>query len=208
MKRQLAYDAIALEYGGNTVFLRPSLRAAIHLERLHGGFPKLLSKIEEFDTHTIWHVITAAASKAASEPLFAHASANSLMGLQRAVQAPCFELVTAIFPVSPSDIGNEPTSTNPIPWADLFKDLYGYATGWLGWTPETAWNATPREIMDAMDAYAAMQKAIHGSPEETDTGPSEEQRRENEANGLDPEFDRAGLHALKQISGKREGMTA
>ena len=56
-----AYDEIALKFGEHTVFLRPSLRAAIRLERMHDGFPALLNKIEEFDTRTVWSVITAAA---------------------------------------------------------------------------------------------------------------------------------------------------
>ena len=44
---------IAVAYGGNTVWLKPSLRAATNLEALHGGFPALLSKLHEFDTATI-----------------------------------------------------------------------------------------------------------------------------------------------------------
>ncbi|NDW43655.1 hypothetical protein [Ruegeria sp. PrR005] len=189
------------------MFLRPSLRAAIHLERLHGGFPALLRKIEEFDTLTIWRVITAVAGMTATEPLFAYVAKHPLKDFQRAAQGACFELVAAFFPETPETTDKQPSTTKATPWADLFKELYGFATGWLGWTPETAWNATPQEITDAITAHFAMLKAIHGGAEDTDTGPSEEQRKQNTDMGLDPDFDRAGLSALKELSTLREGMT-
>ncbi len=208
MKRQLAYDAIVVEFGGHTVFLRPSLRAALHLERLHGGFPELLRKIEEFDTQTIWHVITAGADMESTEPQFSAAAVLPLRDFQRAAQGPCIALVAAFFPEEPKADRKQPSNTAPKPWSALFKDLYGFATGWLGWTPEAAWNATPQEITDAFAAHIAKFKAIHGDAEDADTGPTEEQRKQNVAMGLDPEFDRAGLLALKKLSRVREGMAA
>lgn len=208
MKPQLASDAIALEYGGNAVFLRPSLRAAIHLERLHGGFPELLRKIEEFDTLTIRQVITTAAGREAAKPLFAYAAARPLADFQEAAQAACFELVAAFFPSTSEDETKHAGKT--IAWGDFFRQLYGYATGWLHWTPETAWNATPQEITDAFTAFAEYHKALYGTTEaEKPTGPSvptKEQQKRIIEQGFDPEFDREGLRALKELSTMREGM--
>ncbi|WP_323784619.1 hypothetical protein [Thalassovita sp.] len=206
MKPQLAYDAISLEYGGNAVFLRPSLRAALRLEQLHGGFPELLRKIEEFDTLTIWHVVKESTGMEASEPLFAYVAAHPLKDFQKAAQGPCVELVAAFFPEAPETTTKQPSTAAPTPWGELFKELYGFATGWLGWTPESAWNATPQEITDAFTAHVAKLKAIHGDAEDADTGPTKEQRRHNADLGLDPDFDRAGLRALKDLSEMREGM--
>lgn len=206
MKRQLAYDAIVVEFGGHTVFLRPSLRAALRLERLHGGFPELLRKIEEFDTLTIWHVITAGADMESTESLFAAAAVSPLRDFQKAAQGPCIELVAAFFPEAPETTTKQSSTDTPTPWGELFKELYGFATGWLGWTPEAAWNATPQEIADAFTAHIAKLKAIHGDAEDADTGPTEEQRKQNTDLGLDPEFDRVGLRALKDLSTMREGM--
>ncbi|MDO6521279.1 hypothetical protein Q4578_06755 [Shimia thalassica] len=210
MNTQPAYDAIALEYGGNAVFLRPSLRAALHLERLHGGFPELLRKIEEFDTLTVWHVITASAGRTATDDLFGYAATQSLSGFAEAAQVPCFELVAALFPKAPEGEGKAPKTADPMPWSDVFSELYKIATGWLGWTPDTAWNATPQEITDAFEGHMNMLKAIHGSAddEQTNNGPTSEQRAQNAELGLDPEFDRAGLAALKELSTMREGMAA
>jgi hypothetical protein len=208
MRTQPAYDAIALEYGGNAVFLRPSLRAAIHLESLHGGFPDLLRKIEEFDTLTVWHVITASAGRTATDDLFGYAATQPLSGFAQAAQAPCFELVAALFPKTPEGETTAPSNGDPMPWSEVFGQLYKIATGWLGWTPDTVWNATPQEITDAFEGHMSMLKAIHGSAEEeqANNGPTPEQRKENVELGLDPEFDRAGLAALKELSALREGM--
>lgn len=205
MKPQLAYDAVALEYGGHTVFLRPSLRAVMHLEQLHGGFPELLRKLEEFDTFTVWHVITAGAGKTATDDLFAYAASQPLSGFVDAVQEALFEFFEALTLQSSDKDKQAPTNTKPLPWGDLFKQLYGYATGWLGWSPETTWNATPQEITEAFEAHMSKLMAIHGAHEEGEDGPTEEQRLENVENGLDPEFDRAGLASLRVLSTMREG---
>lgn len=209
MRTQLAYDAIALEYGGNTVFLRPSLRAAMHLERLHGGFPNLFRKIEEFDTQTIWHVIKESAGKTVTDELFSYVATKPLSGFTQAAQAPCFELLAALLPEA-SEGDTAAPSDKPMQWGDVFRQLFKIATGWLHWPPETAWNAAPQEITDAYDGHIEMLKAIHGTADETETdkGPSIEQRKQNKELGLDPDFDRAGLFALKGLSELREGMAA
>lgn len=208
MKPQLAYDAIALEYGGHAVFLRPSLRAAMHLERLHGGFPELLRKLGEFDTFTVWHVITAGAGKSAADTLFSYVATQPLSGFFNAAYATLFEFYKALT-LQTAETQKQPLkNANPRPWADAFKDLYGYATGWMGWPPETAWNATPQEITDAFEAHMSKLIAIHGAPEEEEEqGPTEEQRQANIKDGLDPEFDRAGLESLRALSAFREGQT-
>lgn len=205
MKPQLAYDAIALEYGGSTVFLRPSLRAATRLERLHGGFPELLRKIEEFDTQTIRQVITAAACSEAAAPLFSYAAAQPLKAFMQACIGPVYALVIALHMIGGSD---EPAShdTKPVAWADLYADLFKLATGRLGWTPETAWTATPSEILQALEGHADWMVMLHGSADDDQTSPTEEQRKQNADLGLDPEFDRAGLKRLKSLSKMREGM--
>ncbi|NVO55101.1 hypothetical protein HW561_04760 [Rhodobacteraceae bacterium B1Z28] len=205
MKRQLAYCEIALEHGGHTVFLRPSLRAAMHLERLHGGFPELLRKLEEFDTFTVWHVITAGAGKAATDALFGYVATQPLSGFFNAAYTALFEFYKTLT-LQTAETDRQPlNNADPRPWADLFKDLYCWATGCLHWSPETAWNATPQEIADAFEIHMKMLMAIHGTPEEDHDGPTEEQRQENIQNNLDPEFDRAGLDSLRALSTFREG---
>lgn len=82
-------------------------------------------------------------------------------------------------------------------WPQIYAALYDRATGWLHWTPQATWKATPTEIDRAYWAHIEQLKAIHGSGDNDEKEPNPEQVARNEAAGLDPEFDRAGLHALK-----------
>ncbi|OWU84661.1 hypothetical protein ATO6_12260 [Oceanicola sp. 22II-s10i] len=196
-----AYGGITLEHGGCTVSLRPSLRAALHLERLHDGFPALLRKVEEFDTRTVRTIIEAAADKKAVDRFLTRAAALPLSGFKQAAQAPLYALVAAML-LKP-DVADNPTAEAAIPmqWSEAYLSLFKFATGWLGWSPETAWSAVPQEISDAFHERIRMLTVIHGSatPEEgaASSGNTPAQRARNIDLGLDPEFDRAGLMALK-----------
>ncbi len=201
-------DEITLSYGNHAVALRPSLRAATHLERLHDGFPALLHKIQQFDTRTIAACITAGApDRQATQNLFIYAATQPLSTFRRAVQAPVMELVAALLP-QPTEASNNATSAatgtgTPQPWAKVFQDLFGIATGWLGWTPEAAWRATPQEITDAFAAHIEKLKAIHGAGDGdtatvTNSSYTPERLKQIEDQGFDPAFDRAALHALSK----------
>lgn len=192
-----------LSHGGNTVRLRASLRAALHLERLHDGFGPLFQRIDTFDTATIRHVILIAATdRSTAEAFLSHMATQPIRALAEATHGPLATLCAALMP-SPTTSSAKPrtTSAKTMPWADYYSELFQIATGWLGWTPDTAWNATPAEITCAFDGHVAKLKAIHGSAEDQDdsTAENQEQRERNIAAGLDPDFDRDGLHALRAL---------
>ena len=199
MTMQPAYDAITLSHGGNTVRLRPSLRAATHLERLHDGFESLFNRVESFDTATIREIIRVSANDQNDADAFLTATANAPLHTLLATQNQIISLCTGLIPTPPEPEQPIKAHGKPMPWPEVFARLYKIATGWLGWTPSTAWKATPDEIAQAFEGLTEKLKAIHGSADEDDQtqGPSEEQRAENIAAGLDPEFDRAGLRNLK-----------
>ncbi|NKX47809.1 hypothetical protein HGG67_06170 [Rhodobacteraceae bacterium R_SAG8] len=195
---------IALAYGGNTVWLKPSLRAATHLEALHGGFPALLSKLHEFDTATIREIIRyAAPDRAAAQTMLNALSGASLRTVQQVTLAPAFALLTALMTPASEKITGEAAkapAAKAVAWADLYADLYKLATGWLGWTPDTAWNATLPEILNAFDGHVDQLKAVHGGGDDQDASAptmDSDQRQANIDAGLDPDFDREGLRALK-----------
>jgi len=199
-----AYD-VPVVYGlGSKVLLRPSLRAGIQLEAMHNGFPLLLVKVEQGDTATLREIVTyAATDRGAAHDLLNTMVGATLASVQQALIGPAFALLTALMtPDTCKDQGEAakaPTG-KPMAWADLYADLYKIATGWLGWPPETAWNATLPEIQQAFDGHIDQLKAVHGSAEEdSNTTPamSAEQRQANIDAGLDPDFDRQGLRALK-----------
>lgn len=198
-----AYD-LALEYGGHTVFLRASLRAATYLEALHKGFPALLTKVTQGHTGTLREIVlNSATDRAAARKLLNVMKGAKLIDVQQVLIAPAFALITALMTpdlaTGQAEAAKAPTG-KPVAWADLYADLYKIATGWLGWTPDTAWSATLPEIMHAFDGYTQQLKAIHGTTDEGETetpGMSADQRQANIDAGLDPEFDREGLRALK-----------
>lgn len=194
-------DEFELSHGGITVRLRASLRAALRLERLHDGFPALLHKLDEFDTRTIRAVIRIAATdQKDAAALLAAVRALPLRPFHHACAGPVLALCASFLAPVHHDTGNAPAETGNAkahPWAEVFAEMYRIATGWLGWTPAEAWQATPAEIAQAFEGHIGKLKAIHGATDETDTPASAEQQAANRAAGLDPDFDRTGLHALK-----------
>ena len=193
-------DEFTLSHGGNTVRLRPSLRAALRLERLHDGFGPLITKLDQFDTATIRAMIIAAATdNSAAERFLASISTEPLQTYSRAVTGPLASLLTAFLPApSPDTTGTSTTPEKAVPWSEAYAQLYQIGTGWLGWTPAETWAATPTEITQAFEGRVAHLIAMNGGASNTEaTSTSAEQRQENIAAGLDPDFDRAGLQALK-----------
>jgi hypothetical protein len=198
MTMRLASD-IVLRHGTLAVTLTPSLRAATLLERLHGGFPALLDQVQAFNLTTIIEIIKTAGQ--APDALLMALRNTPLRTIRAVTFGPVVQLLSALMmsgdnadetPAKPKPTGK------PVAWADLFAQLYKIATGWLGWTPATAWAATISEITDAFDGLIERIKATSGThDDEAETGTTPEQREQNEALGLDPEFDRAGLHALR-----------
>lgn len=199
MAFQPAYD-VPLSYGLTTVWLRPSLRAASIIEKLDGGFPAVLQNIQQTNLSTVNAVISAAVTSRQDETAILNALADQpLHRIQSATLAPCMALISAL--MMPSiESGNTTAKPNnnakPIAWSNLYEDLFKMATGWLGWTPETAWNATLSDIIQAFEGHTDKLKALHGG-DETEEGNNAEQQQANVDAGLDPEFDRAGLSALR-----------
>ncbi|WP_244547861.1 hypothetical protein [Ensifer sp. OV372] len=184
--------------------LRPSLRAAVTLEARF-GFPALRRALDEGSFTISSEIILAACSSRQDAAAFLGGILGKpLLPFFIAVRAPLDELVAMLQPAPVQSLDAKPkTVTNPgkpVAWAEYYADLYEKATGWLGWTPETTWNATPTEIDRAYSGHIEKLKAIHGSSEDdkqAEKQPDPEQAKRNADAGLDPEFDRAGLRALK-----------
>lgn len=193
-----------LVHGGNAVNLRASLRAALELATLEtDGFARLVEKIANGNLAIIHAVIRAGATDRAAAGTYLTSIADKpLASFLQAARAACLGLVDAVLATPGNDPDPAPsTARKPAtakPWREHFADLYGFGTGWLGWPPEAVWNASPAELTAAFEAHAERLIAINGGAGDDDTaGPNEEQRQANIAEGLDPEFDRQALQALK-----------
>ena len=177
---------VTLTYGVHSVWLRPSLRAATVLERMHGGFVPLLQKIQQGHTGSLREIVlNSATDRAASQRLLHALKGAKLKDVQETLTIPAFAILTALMTpdlaTGQAEATKAPTG-KPVQWADLYADTYKIATGWLGWTPETAWNATLPEILQAFDGLIDQLKAIHGAADEAAAGApgtSAEQRQAN-----------------------------
>lgn len=189
---------IPLQIGHHAVTLRASLRAAVALEALPGGIASLWDGIARQKITPIHAVIRAAATdRREAEALLAYASTYPLAQYSHHAQAACLALFAAILaPVEQGEATPSQAPAAPIPLSRFFTDLFRLATSWLRWPPSEVWNASVAEITTALEARAEHELRLAGVQPEDKAAKAEQQRANAEA-GLDPEFDRAGLHRLK-----------
>jgi hypothetical protein len=206
---------VALGYGGDTVFLRASLRAATLIEKMDGGFAGVLHKVQQGHTGTLRGIVhNSATDRTTALALLDTMQDEKLSVIQQAMIAPAFAILTAL--MTPDLSTEKPTATatttaqaKPVAWADFYAELYQIATGWLHWTPDAAWNATIPEITNAFQGHMDMLKAIHGGGDDAEqsTTQTADEHRAIVAAGFDPAFDREGLRALKEMSKQKTGGT-
>jgi hypothetical protein len=198
----LGADTISIELAGEAFELRPTLRAGMRLARRH-GLSRLLVAVRDFNTTVITDVLRECGIRSAL--LFAEIGTIGLAVVRRRLTDPLAEFVLAIAGIDPNA---EPSTAAPVKQltpAEYHTRLFEIATGWLGWSPEHAWNATIPEIIASKagrtDLITDVLKAVFGTPDTTeDATPSytSERLAEIAELGHDPAFDRAGLAALKQ----------
>lgn len=189
---------VLLRHGPHAVTLRASLGALIALDRYPGSFGALVAQIARQSITALHFAVRATATdRAGAEQLLAYAARNPLAPFAGQAQAACLALLAGIFN---SDRGEAPSASSAPsrPFADDASELYRIATGWLGWTPAETWNASPDEIMAAYEGHVDRLVMLTPGATKPEAQPIDEaQRQANVEEGLDPDFDRAGLHALK-----------
>jgi hypothetical protein len=204
---KLGADSIYIELAGEAFELRPSLRASLSLVRRH-SFPSLLAAVQAFNVTVISDLLREAAIKPSL--LLAEITRLGLGSVRKRLSGPLAQFVLAIAGIDLND------TTPPAPVKDksadpeqVFTDLFRYGTGWLGWTPEETWNATPAEIiaarngrtdliMDVLQAvYGPAEKGKADKPAQTVDAYSPEVLQQIEEQGHDPVFDRKAYAAFK-----------
>lgn len=199
MNKRRAYEGVTIAHGEYAVSLRPSLRAATILEDRF-GIPALHRGLAEFNLTIISEIILVSDSSGSQNAaaFLSSVPGRPLLPFFLSVCAPLAELVSMLTPAP--DPKAKPSKGKSMSWADLLAALYDRATGWLGWTPEQAWNATPTEIDCAYRAHFEKLQALHGAGGDEEARPDVDIGALTEllkSDGLDPDFDRSGLHGLK-----------
>ncbi|RCW85433.1 phage tail assembly chaperone [Phyllobacterium bourgognense] len=167
---RLVSEAIILTNDNRRIELRPSLRAAYILHEKHR-----LENLWKGVLDGNFTIISDIVAHGADDPVAARALLNDKLASEGigALVAISDDLLTFInlsfglnyqTATAPSRSTVSKSGKNQT-YQESFNELFGYATGWLGWTPETAWNSTPAEIRIAFDAHVEKLRAIHGSTE-------------------------------------------
>ncbi|MFE3837548.1 hypothetical protein [Pseudogemmobacter sonorensis] len=142
--------------------IRPSLRCAMLLENRPGGFPRLLTEIQDGSMTAICDVLRSADLDAPFlEAKVMHSGVDSF-------RAPLLEFVLHAAGLDLETQTDEATQGTTTTFAEHLADLYRKATGWLGWTPATALDATPAEIIEAVKGRAELLRLIFGTSDEDD----------------------------------------
>ncbi|MDH7795794.1 MULTISPECIES: hypothetical protein [unclassified Beijerinckia] len=161
---RLAADPITVNIGGKSLTFRPTLYAALRLERY--GFEKLLQDIAE---GSLTAINTVAMETCAEEFDLGSALETDLvpLGLNLALLSEATSAVIAEM----LDLGGgkdqpeQPAKDAPQTLSDLYQELFGIATGVLGWSADQAWNATPAEIAVAAKARYKFAARLFGAAE-------------------------------------------
>lgn len=166
----LADSEIMIIFDGERIVLRPSLRAAMRLVRQFDGFDNLLRGIAEQDTRAMSALIEECADYPRNRltDFLDYDTRQPLAYKLASLVEPLFQLVLALAGLDLDALDQDAAKTDDdvVPYERHFERLFGLATGWLGWSPDQAWSATPAEITAAYNARLDMLKAIFGTSEE------------------------------------------
>jgi len=168
---RLAAEPITITINGASATLRPSLRAAHHLERKH-GFPKLIEGIRQSDVTLIAEVIRYGADNDTVLPALLRQIDNHGAFNTERLKPFLYEFIMALIGADETSSDDE-GSGNRITFAELFTSLFEIGTGWLGWTPTATWDATPGEILAAHRGLVAKLRAINGQSDSSDDAASD-----------------------------------
>ena len=187
IKQRPAYEEVTIAFGECSVTLRPTLRAASILEQRY-GVHALFKAVQDGNYTILSDIIRMASYGEGGHSFLAKHDGKPLFQFLAVVQVPILKLLLMFQPEQggQDSTASQYTQGNLHSWSDFFGDLFQLATGWLGWTPDQAWNATPNEIIRAHAGYIKKHEAIYGTSNQG-----------NSHNPKDEEFDREGLHALK-----------
>lgn len=164
-----------------------SLRAATTLERRY-GFQSLLAAVADCNLTIICDVIECSSN---CTDFLAQLDGVPLIQVLPNLLEPLQQHVLKLAGVDPD---NPPASGETMSFKDYFSRLYRIGTGWLGWSPDTTWNATAKEITEAYEGHIEMLRAIYGTKDDDETRTATSTRPEN------AHFDRGGFERLRAMA--------
>ncbi|UEM16586.1 hypothetical protein J4G43_021650 [Bradyrhizobium barranii subsp. barranii] len=158
---RLAANTFALQLGSRSFDLKPSLRAAFVLNEKYDGFQNLDRYLAEGRLTAALDLINATITDQKAWASYALPSESTVVtDLWNAFDQ--LQEFVVILCGADTESTSKPTTGKPIPFEEAFTHLFEVATGWLGWPPCDAWDASISEILAAQRGREAMLKAIFG----------------------------------------------
>ena len=176
-------DETTIEIGHEVIRLRASLRAAFRLDRRY-GFDSIVRSIIDGNLSVIADVIRECADSHTALPNYLDDLETTPLhiGIDR-IRGPLIAHVMALAGVD-DETSEAAPGAERIPFAEYHTKLFRLATGWLGWSPTDAWEATPAEITEAYKGRMDMLSAVFGGGKKDPiTKPDEQTRRKLNAIG-------------------------
>lgn len=153
-----------IQIGEHNVTLRPSLQAASSL--LAGGdISSVFRAIAGVSLHAISSLIHAAQFPANRLTQTQIAEALISEGIHRLSDI-ATELLSFMATLIPADEDGETETSESVTITEYLDRLFTLSTGFIGWTPEATWNATPTEIMAAVKTRMDFWSSLFGGESE------------------------------------------
>ncbi len=163
----LTKSEIVLTMDNQQIRFRPTLRAAMRLERRFDGFQKILEGLRDQNLTVISAIVAECADDPENLLSFLSSGTHKPLAYRLGALIEPLIMITLQLAGIDDDLSSEKkTGQGAVSYPDYFTRLFKIATGWLGWTPAETWEATPAEIMAAYDGRVEMFRAIFGSKEE------------------------------------------
>ena len=172
----LGDDEITITLSPRVFVCRATLRAAFRLNQEYGSYAALSSAIAD-DSFTACADLIGHTCTDQKGWIYYQTTRPDVVSQVLANQHKLLELVLTLAGGKPS--GDEPSEpAKPITFEEYHAKLFRIATGWLGWTPDTAWQSTASEIINAHQGRLEMMKAIFGGKDdETEIDTTDAQAR-------------------------------
>jgi hypothetical protein len=164
----LADTSFKITLATRSFILRPTLRAAFDLNRDYSGFHKLYDAILDGSYSACADLISATCTDPRS--WIAYACVPSSNAVREVLEARD-QLIRVVLALTGDDADGRKAQSpgKPMPFDEYHEHLFKIGGGWLGWTPEATWNATPAEILAAFAGRQDMLKVLFGKREDEET---------------------------------------
>ena len=160
-----ALGTMTITIHGEPIRVRPTLHVAHTLHEKHGDIGALVMRAFNGSISAIMDMVREGASDLLSAERFERVQSMPLHGWHTPAVTKFVETFTPALLCIDLDAlaGEPPRSIEPTPYNRVLADLFSKATGWLGWSPEEAWHATPLEILTAVNAHVEKLELMAGS---------------------------------------------